>query len=623
MIKRILYTFLPVCLLATGFAGCDDDAVEPLPETVPLIIEASGKSFVMGEELTLTVKVNDEKNPQLTTNEDFDVYLTAKDGEMDVSKIAFKDFPSMVTVPKGVSSFDIKLPIVESGLEPKQKLTVNVTAFVRGYAMTNPTQTVVVSDHYYTVVSLKNNSDNIINEGDEFTIQVQTPVPVKDDMDINITIPDDQKSLYETLPPVTLTVNAGETLAEAKVKTKHNLSPTQHETLVLNFTTISVMYPLDNDKMEIIMKDLEAGKGSKLLDERWVYDHPGIPFASSGRQTAVVEQYGDAVLMKELDAHPNADLAAAGWKFYNAWEFHSVGNSGDMWNNGNSFGNKVPLFLAARNTVIVQNHAACINEQFSKITDDGYLRMIEMKVPSNATAPASGQRDYGTAAFYGCGTGSPWKSNSQLISEGCRMEIRARLRGQKNGFNMGIWLVSDESAGQKSYSEIDILENPVGPVAGDRAHQTFHTGPTTTDNKTKTANNTINMTEWNIYWVEWRSDTEVAIGINGEETVTLKKSECTEEEWTFTNAKNEKGLKFILTMGAPNKWGLGGGTETGGVWSPDAGWDSGFASYNNYERDKENDAIPRLEIDWVRTYINKATVADYELGKAKNGTKFY
>lgn len=171
----------------------------------------------------------------------------------------------MVTVPKGVSSFDIKLPIVESGLEPKQKLTVNVTAFVRGYAMTNPTQTVVVSDHYYTVVSLKNNSDNIINEGDEFTIQVQTPVPVKDDMDINITIPDDQKSLYETLPPVTLTVNAGETLAEAKVKTKHNLSPTQHETLVLNFTTISVMYPLDNDKMEIIMKDLEAGRVVNFL----------------------------------------------------------------------------------------------------------------------------------------------------------------------------------------------------------------------------------------------------------------------------------------------------------------------------------------------------------------------
>ena len=58
MIKRILYTFLPVCLLATGFAGCDDDAVEPLPETVPLIIEASGKSFVTVSYTHLTLPTN-------------------------------------------------------------------------------------------------------------------------------------------------------------------------------------------------------------------------------------------------------------------------------------------------------------------------------------------------------------------------------------------------------------------------------------------------------------------------------------------------------------------------------------------------------------------------------------
>ena len=96
--------------------------------------------------------------------------------------------------------------------------------------------------------------------------------------------------------------------------------------------------------MEIIMKDLEAGKGSKLLDERWVYDHPGIPFASSGRQTAVVEQYGDAVLMKELDAHPNADLAAAGWEFLYmrgnsiVWEIRATCGT-----DGNSFGKESTL----------------------------------------------------------------------------------------------------------------------------------------------------------------------------------------------------------------------------------------------------------------------------------------
>lgn len=48
MIKRLLYTFMPVCLLTVGFAGCDDDVMDPLPETVPLIVEASAKSFCDG-----------------------------------------------------------------------------------------------------------------------------------------------------------------------------------------------------------------------------------------------------------------------------------------------------------------------------------------------------------------------------------------------------------------------------------------------------------------------------------------------------------------------------------------------------------------------------------------------
>ena len=50
MIKKILYRFLPVCLLVAGFSGCKDDTMEPLPETVPLIVEANAKSFVMGEQ---------------------------------------------------------------------------------------------------------------------------------------------------------------------------------------------------------------------------------------------------------------------------------------------------------------------------------------------------------------------------------------------------------------------------------------------------------------------------------------------------------------------------------------------------------------------------------------------
>lgn len=129
-----------------------------------------------------------------------------------------------------------------------------------------------------------------------------------------------------------------------KAKTKHNTEPTQTETLILNFTTLSGIHPLDNGKLEITMNDLEAKKGSEIDDERWVYDQPGIAFASSAKLTATNAQYGQAKEIKEMDPHPNAELAKAGWKFYNAWEFHSFGNSGDMWNNTNSYGNKLPQF---------------------------------------------------------------------------------------------------------------------------------------------------------------------------------------------------------------------------------------------------------------------------------------
>lgn len=627
MIKKIIYRFLPVFLFALSVAGCENEATLPLPKTVPLIVEASGKSFIMGETLTLTVKVNDEKNPDLVSNEDFDIYLTAKDGPSDVSKTLFKEFPSMVTFPKGERYLQIKLPIIDTGIEAKQKIAATITAFVRGYTVTNSAPAIIVSDQHYIVMSIKNNSDKIVKEGGKFTIKADIPVLMPYDMDINISVPANQKKFYKTLPPATLTIKAGEASGEVTAETLRDKETKEDAELLLNFTAVSNIYPLDATEMAFVMKDMDVAKGSKLLDERWVYDEPDIPFASNKRLSAVEQEYGQAAEMEEMVSHPNPDLAAAGWKFYNAWEFHSVGSHGDLWANDNSFGNRVPSFLAARNTKGTQNHVAVINNQFSNVTDEGYLKMIQMKVPSIATGGATGSKEYGTAAFYACGTNSEYKSNSQLILEGSRMEIRARLRGKKNGFNMAIWLMSSEAATQMTYSEVDILENPDGPATGNKAHQTFHYGREATDKSSKTAKLSISMSEWNIYWMEWRSDSEIALGINGEETVCLKKSECTEEEWTFTNAKNKDGLKFILTMGAPNKWALGsttGTTDESGKWSPDAGWDSGFAKYNNFERDRDNDDIPRLEIDWVRTYINKASVDEYEQGKLKyKSSKFY
>lgn len=50
-----------------------------------------------------------------------------------------------------------------------------------------------------------------------------------------------------------------------KAKTKHNTEPTQTETLILNFTTLSGIHPLDNGKLEITMNDLEAKREVKLM----------------------------------------------------------------------------------------------------------------------------------------------------------------------------------------------------------------------------------------------------------------------------------------------------------------------------------------------------------------------
>lgn len=38
------------------------------------------------------------------------------------------------------------------------------------------------------------------------------------------------------------------------------MEPTKTETLTLNFTTVSAVHPLDNETLEVTMKDLEAEK---------------------------------------------------------------------------------------------------------------------------------------------------------------------------------------------------------------------------------------------------------------------------------------------------------------------------------------------------------------------------
>lgn len=602
MRKKILYTILLVCVLFIVFVSCDDEnLVEPLPETVPLEMEISGKSFVMGEEFTLTVKVKDEDNSGLVANEDFEVRLTAMDGDKDVSQKAFKDFPEMVTFKKGEQVLEIPLYITEDGLVAKEKLTVNINAFVRGYTMTNPTQTVVIADHHYTIISLKTHADGVINEGDDFVVQAEIPVPVRDDLEINISVPENQKAFYSTLP-VTLTIKAGEKQGEVKIVTVNNPEKTKDEILALNFITLSVKYPLDNGKLELTMKDTSSGKGEKLTDERWVYDNPREMFVST-KNKADVQKWLNSAEIREMaagDMHPNDELAKEGWKFYKAMEFHQIKACYSQATR------KVPTGFGAQNTVGIQALAAVENERFSDVTNDGYLRMWSMKVPAKATGAGAGNKEYGFSAFYS-GKGK-WAPGNYRILPGVRMEFRLRTVGNKKGNNMAIWLMGTSGLSWPANGEVDILENPAYTNDDNRAFQTLHSNVSAAVNDDKSVTTgpiTVStMKSWNIYWFEWSEDAQtIKFGINGETTKNITKVSYGGAPWPFNLETNPNGFYLIMSLGLGSKWAVFGNNAAAD--NLPEGWDNGFSLYNNYERDYANVSLPGMEIDWIRLYTKQ------------------
>lgn len=593
MIKKYLYTCLPVCLLMIGFSGCkDDDGVAPLPEAVPLIIEVSEKSFVMGETLTYTVKVDQTKAPGASANEDFDVYLSAKDGVNDVSGKVFKSFPKMLTFKKGETSMTLDLPIVDEGIESREKIYVNITAFIRGYQVNGSSQAILVADRHYTVASLKNNSDKMINEGDYFTVMTQVAVPVKSDTEINISVPEDQKEFYETLPPTTLTILAGEKVAEATVKTKRNPDKTRDEILILNFSTVSIINPIDNEKLEITMKDLDADLGDRLQDERWLYENPGIPFVSSINKSKVEAWYSNEISEVSVGA-PHPKLASEGWKFYSAVEFHKI--AGCFVNKGLT---DLATGFGAHNTKMVEQDAAVNVDKFSTLTGDGFLRMWTMKIETVTTGAwgAKVPRPYGSSAFYAAK--GKWAPGFVRILPGSRVETRARVKGNKKGFNMAIWLMgsSDTQNAWPKCGEADIMENPAGSNTDNQVWQSMHWGAPGEDHSNNSGRLSItNMNTWNIYWFEWVDETTIKFGINGKTTKTIHKDDSNAggSLWPFTLAMNPNGLYYILTMGPKSNWALP---------NPPAGWDAGFSELNNYERDYKNEALPAMEVDWIRFY---------------------
>lgn len=496
-------------------------------------------------------------------------------------------------------------------------------------------QLLTVSDYHYSRVMIKNNADNTVKEGQSFILTASVNSKLKDALTIAIT-PEEGVAQYLEGLPAELVIPAGESSVESglikMIKSTETVADAELK-LTLSTVPVASRYPLVANEIVIHRIDMHKNMDTEIRDERWLYEDADQLFVSPQNEDAV-KKWGQLnyVVMKEGDPHPNSGnvLPEGKWKFFRAYEFHKI--PGCLAKKDSPMGDYTstdyPLGFADQNTGAVETQGAVDNTKYAYVMDEGYLRMMTLK--ERAKSGNGGKVwDFGTSAFYSCkfmrgnANSTEWPSSNIRIYPGMRIETRARMRGMENsGMLPGIWLQGNEQVGGNAdwnrwpdFGEIDVMENNSrhGNLAYRRGvEQTFHFGspipgactgggaynPTkaVTELASGGKNGTI-IDEFQIYWVEWIDDETVAIGTNGVETLRVTKA-MTEQNggrWPFSYAVNDEGLYYILTMmflhkAVPN-------------WEA-TDMNMSYKAARNVLKVNPDIRIPRMEIDWVRFYID-------------------
>lgn len=574
--RNILYKILPLYLGFLTLAGCEEEIMyRPLPETVPLTMSVNEKAFVMGEMMKVKIKTNlDADGNEMPANEDFDIYFTAKSGSKDVSDV-FESFPHVVTFPKGATQIQIDFPVRKTGLEGD--VGFDFTGFVRGYKMADATQSIKVADYYRVSLMLDGNSEGVVTEGDNFVIVASLDKPQAIPIDVNITVSDEEKAFFNNLPSK-LTIPAGSlSVKSSPVDIVMDGQKTGDKMLTLNLLSSSPTNPTKERAIIIEMTDLESLSNPEMYDPTLVYPQPQLPFVSSKAKGNFEKWWtGEKTLIdRHTDAapapHPNATLAAAGWNFWYAVEYHFIQQSfGWSMPNPNEFGN-FPHW--ANNNIpapAMQSVFAFDRTKCTTVTEDGTLKVWAQAGASKTT---NGQdREFASGAVY-LGKGGKFMSTRFIhINPGMRIELRVRVTGTRTGI---VPIIELKNAAGNVYNSpentISILRNE----KGNSVTQSVYSG---TEEATKT-NPIPKIGDWNIYWVEL-TDAGVKIGINGKTNVTVPQK----ESWIF-NPKDGLALDFLL-LHSENR--------------PE-GWDTVLRSISDPKKDPKT---PTIEVDWVRFYTN-------------------
>ena len=250
---------LSIILMVGAFYSCTEDpaADVEVAEPVDLTMTIANTNLVMGDNLDVTFDVTDQNSE--ISNENFNIELSLQSSDIENPASLFENFPASVTFNKGEKTQTVSIPVVKEGIT--SKYSVALTAFVRGYKVNNPTQTVTISDYHYTTVGIKNSSDNSVQEGTKFVLEASLPVAAEEDLTVTITPEQGQEDRYNKLPSK-LVIKKGEMKVESEeVEMKSIVTNSADEKLTLKLSVDLAYHPLASDELSINKIDILSSIG--------------------------------------------------------------------------------------------------------------------------------------------------------------------------------------------------------------------------------------------------------------------------------------------------------------------------------------------------------------------------
>lgn len=299
--------------------------------------------------------------------------------------------------------------------------------------------------------------------------------------------------------------------------------------------------------------------------------------ADKDDETKVYPNPDEALKLKPGDSHP----MLKGWSFYTAHEFLDKNTKKGL-----------PLGFLEHKTTNMSKSANVNNAKCSKV-ENGVLHMWSVEEPDSIDNGFGKKVKFSHAGYRSVVSGKQAWCN---FTENMRIEIRFK-RVAAEGFNDALWFMGNKGPWPKN-GEIDLLENPKKKI-NQRAHFTLHSenhyaGVVGGEGSVTSTIDLADMSQWNIYWLEWYPDRIIG-GVNGKAYFEHKKGDNGNTDWPWSDPA---GFYVIFSTGLsvnPNAW--------PGAVNP-AAWD------------KQNP--PSMYIDWIRVYVN-----DNYAGKKAPKVRYY